>query len=277
MGKQASFSDKVLWYGTIFGGILVLLSAVPVVPWRYAKVDTNVGNRFCMERYYTLFGASDQMGKSVNWFTLKKKIQRKNEEFGRPSPVTAILGTIGGSMGTGGAALGCAMWQKCKDHVSARYMNYQTVAICGLCSFMALLFSAFCAFATAMWQGFEDGHKKKKKKSDSLSPEGKTMTWSIFSFMFGCGGVCGFLFVLDNALKDFKSTAYYPYAGSHAGPFVGGFGCFILFIMMMICINRCYHCCDRKEQEEDQGMMGPPQYQGGYDQYGQGGYAQQGW
>merc|ERR1719482_820223 len=140
----------------LLGGVCLVVSAVPVIPWRFSRSDTNVGNRFVMDRYYTLFGATDQMGKNVNWFTLKKKMQRKNEEFGRPSPVTALLGTVGGALGTGGAAMGCAMWQVCKDHVSARYMSYSTVAMCGMVSAACLVIGAVFCGATGVMMGFEE-------------------------------------------------------------------------------------------------------------------------
>merc|ERR1719326_1126508 len=81
-----------------------------------------------MDRWYTLFGATNQFGKTVNWFTLKKKVQSKSEEFGRPSPVNALVGTVTSSLGAGGAASGCAIWQACKEHVAARYATYSNVA-----------------------------------------------------------------------------------------------------------------------------------------------------
>lgn len=295
MGKDKNktpFSERVMWYGAIFGGISLLGSAIPAVPWRYARVDTNVGNRFCVDRSYTLFGAGDQFGKRVGWFSIHKKMKRKAEEFGRPSPLTALLGTVTGVLGAGGAALGCGTWQICKDHVNARALAYNTVAISGLASFILLLLGCFAGVATTLCMTMEDGDKKKKKKkkSDSLSPKGRTMTAAIFAFILPCAGVLTFLFSLDVALKDLKNTAYYPYAASHAGAYVGGVGCFINWIVMMIAINRVTPLFGKKksdddDEEEGAAMYGeaPGGYPGGYGAppgaygdpyggYGKGGY-----
>merc|ERR1712232_299397 len=137
--KHVPYADRVLWYSLIVGGVLVLLPAVPVVPWRVSRVDTNMGNRFVMDRYYTLFGLTNPFGKSVGWFEMKTKMMRKNQELGRPNPVSALVGTVGAELGAGGAAVGCIAWQACKDHVSARYIAYYNVAIGGMCSFLCLI------------------------------------------------------------------------------------------------------------------------------------------
>jgi len=252
--EKKPFIDKFLKYTLMICGFMFLCAAVPFMPWRFSRVDTNCGNRFVTDRYYTLFGASNQFGKSTNWFTLKKKLQRKTEEFGRPSPVTAIFGSITTGLGVGGAAMGCAMWQVCKDHTSIRYQSYSAVAMSGMFSFLALLIATFACIGTIIYMGFEDSGKKKKKKKksdDGLSPQGKTMCCCITSFLFGFAGVCVFMFHLDSVLKTFKDTAYYPYAMSHAGPYIGGLGAFLMFICMMCTIHRVTPLCGKKKEEED--------------------------
>merc|ERR1719271_1310945 len=106
--------------------------------------------------------------------------------------------------------------------------------------------AVFCG-ATGVMMGFEETKGKKKKNSDGISPKGKTMCCAIMAFMMGSGGVCSFLFMLDRTLKEFKDTAYYPYAMSHAGPYIGGFGSFITFWCMMMSINRVTPFCGKKE------------------------------
>lgn len=256
----------MMFWGVIAGGVFVLAGALPVMPWRMARVDTNVGNRFVMDRYYTLFGATNQFGKSTNWFTLKTKMQRKTEEFGRPSPLTALVGTIAGAMGAGGAAMGCPTWQACKDHVASRYLSYGTVGIVGMMSFAMLLISAGLSVGTILFYNFEDGAKKSKKKkhADDLSPAAKTMIFNIFAFLTSFIGVCSFMMFLDVTLKSFKETAYYPYAASGPGPYISGFGCFILFWCMMYNINRVTPFCGKKKDADpamgEQGAYGADAY-----------------
>lgn len=267
--KKTSFSDSVLWYGALAGGVCMLLSAVPMVPWRYARTDTNIGNRFVMDRYYNLFGATDQFGKSLNWFTLKKKIQKKAEEFGRPSPVSALVGTVGREMGTGGAAIGCSVWQACKDHTNQRYVEYWKVAVCGITSFVSLLLGALCCCLAVLWMSWEEdgSHRKKKKKSDEFTPQAKTMMCCIGAFLLSFVGVGVFLYQLGATLNQFKTTAYFPYATSHLGPYIAGVGSLILLICMLISICRL----PSKNNPEWQGapMMnaGPSGQKGGYGGY----------
>jgi len=293
MAKQhktpPSIGDRWLWYLLVIGGVCVLISAIPAVPWRYSRTDTNVGNRFVMDRWYNLFGATNQFGKTVNWFTLEKKLQRKSQEFGKASPLTALVGTVGSGLGTGGAALGCATWQACKDHVNQRYLSYMTVARCGMACFAAILLGALCCVGTVLLMNWDqDNHKQKKKKKHhqdnpcELSPKAKTMTCCIFGFVLSFGGVFGFLFLLDSTLKGFKDTAYYPYASSHVAPYIGGLGCLLVFISMIMTINRVtplFGNPDGDEQQQQQQQPMVPQYgagsgaYGAYPPQGKGGYA----
>merc|ERR1719329_193334 len=117
-----------------------------------------------MDRYYYLFGATDQFQKTINWFTLKTKFQRKTQEYGRPSPMTAVVGAVGSMLGAGGASMGCSMWQVCKDHVTVRYMGYQSVAIAGIATAVTGVLAIFCTIGSIIFMGFEGGDTKKKKK-----------------------------------------------------------------------------------------------------------------
>lgn len=267
--KKLTFGETVMWYCCLGGGLLSVAAAVPGVPWRFSRVDTNVGNRFVMERYYTLMGLTNNLGKSEGWFAMRKKMQRKTEEFGRPSPLTALLGTVSGEMGAGGAAMGCAMWQVCKEHVNARYMNYWSLATTGLVSMLMLIAGALCAAATTVWLGWDTSVPKKKKKKDDacMEPVTKTMTLNVFAFIFSAGGVGLFTCHLGNVLKEFQRTAYYPFAGAHAGGFIGGFGAFLLFISMLIATNRSFQCCGKKKDDSDSAALNAYGQQGAYGAY----------
>merc|ERR1711907_767772 len=122
------------------------------------------------------------------WLSLRMKMKRKVEEFGRPSPMLAIMGTVTQSMGTGGAAMGCTMWMVCKEHVNDRFMQSSTIGYSAIGLLVMMILSCIAAVASIIYLGFEQdnyGKKKKKKKKDDdecLSPTGKTMAFAAFAF-----------------------------------------------------------------------------------------------
>jgi hypothetical protein len=269
--EPVPFWDKFLWYASIIGGCLVLLSGVPMLPWRYAKTDTNVGNRFVMDRYYTLFGATNQFGKSVGWFSLKNKMKHKNQEFGKPSPVQALVGTVGSELGMGGAAMGCATWQACKDHVGARYGAYYNMAIGGCMAFAGLLIGSVCSFGTILSMSFEDegnGKKKAKKQKKKHNPDhcceisakGRTMVLGICSFAISFIATVGFTLLLNSTLQDFKNTAYYPYAKSSIAAYIAGLGCIVLLMCAVLTVNRHTPFFQKKTDEQEASSTGPGDY-----------------
>merc|ERR1719284_1350640 len=95
-----------------------------------------------MERYYYMTGATNNLGKTEGWMSLRRKLQRKSEEFGKPSPLVAIVGTVTQVVGAGGAAMGCPMWLVCKEHVSTRFTQYTTVAYCSIAFMVCCVLSA---------------------------------------------------------------------------------------------------------------------------------------
>jgi len=244
----------------LFGGILTLISVVPAVPWRYSRADTNVGNRFVMDRTYSMMGFSDNLGKRVSWFKMAKKFKRKSEEFGRPSPISALLGTASQALGTGGAAMGCSVWDACKQHVNQRYMSYTSMAWVGIISMIMLIFGAVSAAVTCLMLNFEAdaGTKKKKKKKEEecMNAGQKTMLAANVSFMLVFIATSMFVCMSGSMLKEFQQTAYYPYAGAYAGAFVASGGAFFLFIGAMTATNRSVQCCSRrKPDEENEALM----------------------
>jgi hypothetical protein len=253
--KKVPFWERAIQWLCFFGSILTILVAIPALPWRYAKVDTNMGNRFVMERYYYMTGATNNLGKTEGWMSLRRKVQRKSEEFGKPSPLVAIVGTVTQAVGAGGAAMGCPMWLVCKEHTSVRYSQYTTVAYCSIAFMVCTVLSALSAGACVVYLGFEqDAAKKQKKKKkkhddDCMQAESKTMTAGVMAFLFSFIAICGFTVVTQTTLNLFKESAYYPYAGAHAAPFVGGFGTFLLFIVACTTTNRCFKCCGYKPED----------------------------
>lgn len=250
--QKVPFKERFMWWSMVLGAVFCLASAVPVLPWRYARVDTNVGNRFVMERYYSLMGASNNVGKTESWLSLRMKMKRKTEEFGRPSPLTALVGTIAGGLGTGGAATGCPMWQVCKEHVNERFMRYGAVAYTGIACIVLIVLGVIFAVASIVYLGFEQadyGKKKKKKKKgdeDCCDPPQKTMAFAMLAFLLTFGSITGFVCLLGMTLQGFKRTAYYPFAASHAGPFCGWAGCFFIFMGMTVACQRGMKLCQSK-------------------------------
>jgi hypothetical protein len=151
-------------------------------------------------------------------------------------------------------------------------MSYYSLATSGMVSMVMLVIGGMLSIATTIFLGFEqsasDKKKKKKKDDECMEPVTKTMTLNVCAFMFSSGGVALFTCHLGTVLKDFQQTAYYPFAGAHAGGFVGGFGAFLLFISMLIASNRAFRCCGKKKDDNDP-MMNAYGEQGAY---GQGAY-----
>merc|ERR1719487_1744034 len=123
---------------------------------------------------------------------------------------------------------------------------------------LMLILSAIMSIATVIYLGFDQeaaGKKKKKKKQEECAePVTKTMLWAVHAFLFSSTAITLYVVMLGNSLKGFQTTAYYPFAGSHAAPFVGGFGAFLMFIGQAIACNRAFQCCGKKKEED--GMDG---------------------
>jgi len=262
-----------MWYLSLFCSLLFLVSLVPSVPWRYAQLDAAMGNRFSMQRYYSLMGATDSFGSRIQWLSLSKKIQRKVEEFTRPSPLNILVGTVSTLAGAGGAAAGCSTWEQCKNHIKFRYNSYYQIGIVSIMSMILILFAAGGCIGVLILYSFEDNaptkKKKKKKKEENpcdLSPKGKTTLAAMLSC--GCSfiGTVSFVVLTDVSLQNFKNTAHYPYASSHVGAYAAGVGTFIMFFISIYLLNRVkqFSCCGPKKAEEEDEGQGEQQY----NQYG---------
>jgi len=263
--KQAPLSEHIMWYTVIASGLIFLGAIAPVTPWRYAKMDAGMGNRFVMQRYYSLMGPTDSYGARVGWLTLASKIHRKVEEYYRPSPTNALLGTVTTMMGTGGAAMGCVSWEVCKAHIKSRYYQYYYVGILSICCMVGLAISALGCIGTILCYNYEDEKedqkllKKKKKKSDDgpcdfhFTMKQKTCICAMTSCFFSSASTVAFCRMTDSMLHEFRSSAAYPFATAHAGAYAAGLACFLMFANSLFLWNRWAPFCPKKEEPETDG------------------------
>jgi len=165
MGKKKSnkdvwgWTDSFLWYFQFFGVILMLISLLPMVPWRRAELSPSMGSRFPSARSIGLFTVTNQYQQNVAWFKMKSLVCRRAQEIMRPNPVSMAM-TVGvgmmssaseGSLNTGGAMLGCSSWENCKAHVTSRCSTYTSIAAVGIGSFILILFGMISAIMSIVF------------------------------------------------------------------------------------------------------------------------------
>lgn len=285
--KGPTFGEKTIWYLSVLAALISVITAAPVVAWRKTPVITDIGDRFVMERKYSLMSATNNFGASVSWLTLAKNMQRKSTEFGTPNMVTALIGAASSAMGAGGAAGGCGTWQICKENVNARMTEYYKMGYLGIAVMIAQVISAICSVGTTMLLGFEgDVKKKKKKKSDDFEPKTKTMIAAILAFMFSAGFVVIWNAMSAQMFATFKMTSYYPHGKMYVGLILASGNNFVQFIVMLVAINRQFPFCGKKKKSSDDeaedpyggayaGGYGAPDGKGGFGPPG--GYGKGGW
>lgn len=222
-----------------------------------------------MERYYSLMGPTDAFGSRVQWFSLAKKIQRKVEEFSRPSPLNSLLGTVTSMAGAGGASVGCAAWEQCKTHIRYRSTQYFQIGVVSMMSMILILFAAIGCVGVLVLYNFEasESKKKKKKKKEEnpceLTPKGKTFLAAAISAFCSFSGTVAFLVVTDASIHAFKKTGSYPYASAHIGAYVAGFGSVIMIFISIFLLHRVKPFCGGGGKSEENEGFGEQ-----YSQYG---------
>lgn len=209
-----------------------------------------LGMRFSMDRKYSLLHIGNQYGQGTSWLKMRKDVCYQMEQFARQDPLKMLMGTAGGMMGTGGALVGCANWQGCKDHTSQRCQHYGVMGIAGILCVLLQLGSAVCAFVTPNMIKKEAAVKKKKKKFELAKYY--TMLTGIGAFVPGFFSVVSWVVLSDMTFKDLAMRASYPYPASFAGAYMAGVGAFALFVGMFQAINRLYPVCGKKEEKEEE-------------------------
>lgn len=255
MGKKQKVpwtaGEKFMVFNVVTGGVCMLATVVPVVPWRYAlPQESAMTQRFAMDRRYSLLHIGDNLGMGMSWLKLRRDVCMKQVDFNRADPVSGILGAAGGMMGTGGAIVGCQAWPECKQHVSQRCSAYSVMAIVGVVCVLFQLVSCSAAFAFPVMLSKEaEFLKKKKKKLDAAKFQ--TMICGIVSGVFGFLSWSTWTVLSAMTFKNLASKSAYPFPSAHIGIYLAGFGVFLLAIAFVQCIHRVYKSDGDAEEEEE--------------------------
>lgn len=210
-----SWIERGIFWGGIAGGVIVAISVLPPIPWRYAKADGNLGARFPSDRRYTLLTAGNNFGSAVSWMKLKTNTCRAVQEFNTVSIDSTIMGVVGNAAGTGGAILGCGNWNICKAHATQRCSGYKNMVIVGILCFILLILGGIGGLASAAMLSLEARAGKSKKKQETA----KMYTTGCAGFSLLATFLATVIWCATSAsvLGGFRNTAYYPYPGAHAG------------------------------------------------------------
>lgn len=207
-------------------------------------------------------GSNDALSKKTTWLSLYVKMQKKTEEYGRPSPVGMLIGAVSGAVGMGGAALGCMFWKACKDIVAMRANQYYSLAMVGYVStgFLALGALAACMAAvmldSEMKRQAKPEKKKKKKKDDEeealCDAEGKVASAN-------CAACCcilgsqGWTILSANMIRSFQTIQYWKYSKLSAGPFMAGVSGFLIVLTTLYTLKRAIASAYRGDEDENKG------------------------
>eukprot|EP00927_Polykrikos_kofoidii_P063106 TRINITY_DN5792_c0_g1_i1.p1 TRINITY_DN5792_c0_g1~~TRINITY_DN5792_c0_g1_i1.p1 ORF type:complete len:387 (-),score=63.42 TRINITY_DN5792_c0_g1_i1:127-1287(-) len=254
--------DKLHWWLSILGSVLMLVSCVPVIPWRAHDADGNFGSYFTSGRSYSLFTASDPNGKNVAWMKLKADTCRKAEEFIKPSlpsvaksQLAGIASTIGSLIGkkvpsAGAAWAGCASWTPCKEHTINRCASYKTISGLGFAIFFFILFGCIACGIGLVFVLKEHGVKKQAKKEET---QYAALMASCVGFFLPLLATLVWIFVSGSIFDSLGSVAYYPYPALSFGVYIAAAGLLLLFVASLAAMFRqdTWKKPEEEEVEED--------------------------
>lgn len=262
MGKKAqkpwTAGEKFMVFNFVTGGLCMLVTVVPHVPWRYALTQSSMTQRFGMDRKYSLLHIGDNLGMGMSWLKLRKDMCRKQQDFNKVSPLSGILGAAAGMSGAGGALVGCQAWPECKQHVSQRCTAYSTMGIVGIVCVLLQLISAGVSFALPVMLSKEAEFLKKKKKLDAAKTT--TMICGIVAFLTGFFSWITWTVLSDMTFKGLAQKSAYPYPSAHIGIYLAGFGAFVFSIGFFQCLNRVYYLVGGKPEGDEDSDGAPEEY-----------------
>lgn len=271
--RKVTWSDWIFRWGMLSSGLMMVGSSCPAIHSHYSWISDYgqaFGQRFVVDRRFSLFSATSQHTQWISWFKYKTLVCRKAEEYLRPSAKTVALNMAGqmfamkGSsvMGMipgmpesvkdakpGGAILGCAAWDVCKHHAMDRCYEYSKLAYGGVCCFGLITTGAISAMTATILQVKDIGVKKKKKKEPA---ERKTTCAGCIAFTCCFLGFVGWLGTFYSAMSQLNRSAYYPVPNPSIGMYAGMPGLFIMLIAMICGFTRQTREEEKEAEEENQ-------------------------
>lgn len=254
--KPTSFCDQVMIGLSVFSGLLALVCVVPKVPYRYAEAYGGFHQRFALQRQYSLWGATDQLGSVKSWMSLRSEACKKMKEMNSANPLLAAAGSLGASaVGTGGAAVGCQFWQICKEDISQRCSQYAVVMGIGMTGILFNIIGAVALFMVPMMVNAEKEFTGKSKKKKKKYVEAVTMTLQtvVAGFFFPMLSYAMWMGATDAMFHALAKRAAYPYGYASAGAFMAGAGVFFTLIAVLIAGRRWSQAGEDKEADDEGG------------------------
>jgi len=271
--KQLSKGDAFLKWTNLFAIPLILISLIPMMPWRYKDVDPNFHGRFAMHRMISLLSMTDKMGKWQPFSKWKRNMCQTMALYMQPNLGGELL-SMGNmlaksSMGVSvpATALGCQQWAPCKEQVVARCTAYTTIFFVGLTTMVILLISALVSLTVPCLLASELKAKKKQQESATM----KVFMAATMSWMLSLGMNLGWQTTTEGEFRSLQANGYYPMAHCLAGPWLCGFASFLQIFGWIVRVYKQYGP-KKSEEGDDDDEQDPAMYgqAGGYPP--QGGY-----
>jgi hypothetical protein len=293
--KEVTWTDWFFRWLMMFSALLMIAACCPAVHMHYAYISQYgqaFGQRFVTDRRFSMFGATNQITSWTSWFKFKTLVCRRAEEYLRPNALQVVvnigaqvfasqgdklLGVIPGipdnavHYGPGGAIMGCAIWDLCKNHALDRCYQYTTIAYGGFAFFTMVVIGSITAMVATILQ-VKDGNAKKKKRKERA--EQNTCCAGVIAFLCTFTGFGGWLATFYFSMLKINATSWYPLPNASVGVILGAIGLFIQGVAAILGFVRL-----KKEESPEGQWQGDYGYGYGYGEqgYGQQGYGQQGY
>lgn len=269
--KEQTWQDWVFRWGMLLSGLLLIAACCPAVQMHYAWIShygQSFGQRFIVDRRFSMFGATNHLTQWMSWFKYKTLVCRRAEEYLRPNAMQVTVNIAaqlfasegdkltslipGLPEGTkhaqpGGAIMGCAIWDLCKNHALERCYEYTTLAYGGMAFFSLVVIGAITGMVATVLQVKDGNVKKKKKKERAQSNTACAGCIGFLCSFLGYGGWQGLFYMTMTRLNG---TSWYPLPNPSIGVFIGCPALFIMFIAMVCGLTRQMPNEDQKKNED---------------------------
>jgi len=239
-----SCKDVCTRWAFAFSFVFLLASIVPILPWCMSSQQLAFHGRFPMPRYMSLTSMTDSYNAWKPFFYWKRELCLIMKMYVTPDLVGSVIGATGmafaGSTGYSPAvAMGCAMWNICKDHVVVRCSAYTTLLYAGLGCTLFLLASAICSLIVPCMVGGDVAMKNttKKKREKKEAAMFNTMMMTILAWGLTLLAICTFFISKKMAIEMLKTGALYPTPGAYVG--TGIVSVALFFQTIGVCCGVC--------------------------------------